>query len=134
MRPTPERKTAASREPELLDPAPRDAHFTWGLGVAGALALAVYGLGCILSRSATWVGGTDLDLALGGGPEIHCRGPSAVAVGVFWMALAGFLHVHFFWSWRERFFGYAQIGKLLSLVIGTGAILYFIYREGVTGW
>jgi hypothetical protein len=113
---------------DFLDPAPRDVFYAWAIGVIAALALAVYGSICIYTQSATWVGGDDLDLALGHVPQMHCQGAGAVALGIAFVATASLLHCHFFWSWRERFHGYAQLGKLLSLVGIAGGMIYFCFR------
>ena len=50
----------------------------------------------------------------------------AVAVGIAFISLGSLLHCHFFWSWRERFLGYAQIGKMLSILGILGGMMYFI--------
>jgi hypothetical protein len=94
----------------------------------GALAVAVYGAICVHTQSATWVGGTDLDLALGNWPRLHCHGASAIAIGIALISMAGLLHFHFFWSWRERFLGCAQVGKVLSLIGVAGGMMYFVFR------
>ena len=112
----------------FLDPAPRDVLYAWAIGVVGALALAVYGVICIYTRSAIWIGGSDFDLALGGAAAMHCQGESSVAMGTLFASVGALLHFHFFWSWRERFYGYAQLGKLLSLVGAAGSIVYFLFR------
>jgi hypothetical protein len=114
-------------EDDLLDPAPRDLFYAWAIGVIAALALAIYGSLCIYERSATmWGLGSDFDL--GSGPSVHCHGASAIGIGVTWVAIAGFLHFHFFWSWRQKFHAFAQVGKLLSLVGIAGGMLCFIMR------
>ena len=109
---------------DFLDPAPRDAIYAWAIGVVGALALAVYGSICIYTKSATWTGGDDF----GQGPQMHCQGASAVAIGIAFVAIASLLHFHFFWSWRERFHGYARLAKLLSLIALAGAMIFFVFR------
>jgi hypothetical protein len=106
---------------DFLDPAPRGFFYAWAIGVIGALALAVYGLISVVTQSAMWFGGDEA-------PPIHCQGASAVALGIACIATASLLHCHFFWSWRERFHGYAQPGKVLSLVGAAGSIIYFAFR------
>jgi hypothetical protein len=56
----------------------------------------------------------------------------AVALGIMWVALAGFLHAHFFWAWREKYYGYAQIGRSVCAIVAGGAIVYAIYL--ITAW
>jgi hypothetical protein len=111
--------------PPMDDPlAPRDDAFqTWVIGVAGALALAIYGIGCICTRSATLVGGPD-----GFPTSMPCHGPMAVGLGVMWIGVAALMHLHLFWSWRIRFEGYAEIGKAISLLVIIGGLFYCIYH------
>ena len=59
---------------------------------------------------------------------MRCYGASAVAIGVTFVAISSLLHFHFFWSWRQKFHGYAQLGKVLSLLGMAGGIIYFIMR------
>jgi hypothetical protein len=76
---------------DFFDSASRDPFCVWGVGVVGALALAIYGSTCIYGQSATFGG----DVEFGGTP-IDCRGASAIAFGIAWVAVAGLLHCHFF--------------------------------------
>jgi hypothetical protein len=108
---------------DLLDPAPGDPFNAWAIGVVGALALTAYGVSCIYTRSATWVGGSDLAPT-----SMPCRGATAVGVGIASVAVAGLLHCHFFWSWRRNCQGYAEIGKAISLLGVAGGMFYFIFH------
>ena len=71
------------------------------------------------------VGHSDDDF--GGGGETHCRGAMAVALGIGHVAAGGWLHFPFFWSRRERFLGFSQIGKIVSIIALAGAVTYFIF-------
>jgi hypothetical protein len=117
-----------SNDVDFLEPASRDIFYAWAIGVVVATLLAIYGSVCIRTQSAMLTGGTDTDLALGTSPSMECRDASAIAIGVTSIAFASLLHFHFFWSWRHRFLGYAQIGKVLSLIVATGGIIYFIFH------
>jgi hypothetical protein len=105
---------------DMLDPAPRDVLYAWAIGVVAALALAVHGAVAIHTRSALWEGEY--------GEQMPVHGASAVALGIGFIAAAGVLHFHFFWSWRERFLGFAQLGKAVSVIALAGAVLFFIFR------
>jgi len=111
---------------DLADPASGDLFSAWALGVVVALSLAVYGVVCLVTQSASFVGGRPLHIVV-------YQGRSAVALGSLYLAGGLFLHCHFFWSWRERFLGYAQIGKLLSMLGIVGGIFYFIFSVLVLG-
>ena len=108
---------------DLLDAAPRDTLCAWAVGVISAVAIAVYGAICIWTQSATWVAGDDSSSQV-----MHSYGASAVGLGITFVAIAGLLHFHFFWSWRPKFHGYAQMGKVLSLLGAAGGIIYFLVR------
>lgn len=104
---------------DFSDSAPRDSFYSWVLGIIVAGALAWYGVSCVSSRTAT------LGSRHG---TMHCEGPSAVALGAFWIAVAGLSHFHFFWSWRERYHAFGQLGTLASLFVAVGSIGYFVFR------
>jgi hypothetical protein len=106
----------------------RDSFYVWAVGVAAAIAIAIYGAMCVYTRSAIWSGGTDFDLALGHSPSIACRGNSAVAMGIFWMGAGGLLHFQYFWSWREKCDALAKLGTTLSLLAVAGGIVYFVFH------
>jgi hypothetical protein len=110
----------------FLDPAPRDVFYAWAIGFVVALMLAVHGAISIYTRSALWEG--DSGLPFGGGGQMPVHGASAVAMGIGFIAAAGVLHFHFFWSWRERFLAFAQVGKVASVIALAGAVLFFIFR------
>lgn len=112
--------TSAREGWDLLEPASGDVFYAWAIGVIGALALAVYGWTCISTQSATAIGDD--------GATMQCYGRNAVALGLTYIAVACLLHLHFFWSWRERFIGYAQIGKVLSLIGAVSGIFYFLWH------
>lgn len=90
----------------------------WLVGVGAALGIAGYGTVCLVTRSATFV-----DEA-----RTVFHGAEAIALGVSYLAIACFLHAHFFWSWRPRFMGYAQIAKALSMFVVAGGVFFFVYN------
>lgn len=111
----------------LSDASSGDRIQAWVLGVVVAAALAAYGLYCILTEHAVFIAGR---------PAIRLTtyfGANAVALGVAYLAVACFLHCHFSWSFRERFYGYAQIGKLVCLLGFVGGIVYLVVNSIVFG-
>jgi hypothetical protein len=111
---------------DLADSASGDSFNAWMLGVVLALALAVYAFVCLATQSAHFVEGRPLHVVV-------YKGGNAVAFGSMYLAAGVFLHCHFFWSWRERFQGYAQIGKLLAMVGVVGGMFYFIVSVFIFG-
>src|SRR5688500_17742299 len=77
------------------------------LGLAIPLALASFGAWCVIMQRA-WLRSEHGTMTLGGS--------DAIALGIATIALAGFLHSHYFWG---NVFAYGNvpmvIGKVLSL-------------------
>jgi hypothetical protein len=107
---------------DLCDPGPRDIARVWAVGFVGAFGLAAYGEICIYSQSAIWIGRFRAAHAM------HCQGAGAIALGIVYLGVAGLLHFHFFWSWRERFGGFAQLGKIMSLLVVAAGAFFFIFH------
>jgi hypothetical protein len=92
----------------------------WIVGVVFAVVLALYSVVCIVSQSAFYPRVRPLGL-------IEVQGTQARAVGVLYLSAALFIHCHWFWSAHTDYHGYAQVGKLLSLVgilVGVGHLMY----------
>lgn len=102
------------------DAAAPDRLKAWVLGIVVALVIAYCGISRVCEELATMA-------------ELHnqhraYQGSNALAIGVVWIALAGFLHFHYFWSWRERFYAVGQVGKAISMIVVAGGILYFVFH------
>jgi hypothetical protein len=49
------------------------------------------------------------------------------AWGAIFLSAATFMHAHYFWSYRERFLGYAQLGKAAGLIGLNAGLIYLVY-------
>lgn len=85
-----------------------------GMGIAGALA--AYGIACVVSEEAT--------LLVRRGSNMHVTGPAAMWIGVAWIALACFIHFHYFWGLHPKLWRFSQALKVLSLI---GFLPCFLY-------
>jgi hypothetical protein len=47
---------------------------------------------------------------------------AAIALGLLYFCIALFMHLHFFWTASPRFYGYAQLGKLITTVGTIGSV------------
>jgi hypothetical protein len=85
-----------------------------GMGVAGALA--AYGIACIVSEEATMLARHSRNM--------HVTGPAAVWIGAAWIALAGFIHFHYFWGLHSRLWRFSETLKVASLVVFLPCFFY----------
>ncbi len=111
---------------ELADSAPRSVLNAWVLGVVASIVLAVYGARCIGTRSAHFIEGKPARIVV-------LEGRAAISLGVAYVCAGLFLNLHFFWSWRRRYHGYAQIGKAVAAVGFCGGLACFIFSVLVFG-
>jgi hypothetical protein len=93
----------------------------WLIGVVLAALAGVYAVDCLMTGRAgvpshRWPN-----------PFIEAEGLAATALGVLYLCLALFLHLHFVWTASPRFYGYAQLGKLITTAgtIGGVGLYYF---------
>jgi len=103
----------------LTDSGPRDGISAWVYGVVLAAAPLFYGIWCIATGSALFIGGYLLHI-------VRYTGVNATAIGVIYISVACFVHSHFFWSGHEKYSGIGDIGKGLSLLGIVGGIGYLI--------
>lgn len=80
----------------------------WAGGCALPLAGVIYAIWCLLQKQAI-LPGEHTNLVL--------MDDDAVLFSVAVLALAAFLHFHFFWGLHERLWRYSQGLKVLSLLV-----------------
>jgi hypothetical protein len=105
----------------IHDDAPRDAWKQWCLGIAFPILIAAYGGSCILLQRGTLVG-RDWQ-------RMQLSGKDAIAFGTAILAVALFLHAHYFLSNSERLSAFAVLGKVMALVAGIIGIGFVIVRN-----
>jgi hypothetical protein len=105
----------------LAESADPDPARKWLLGLTTALALAGYGVYCLLTQRA-WVLQTR--------PlRIHeWQGTSALALGCLLVATGAFLHCHWFWNSHPRWHGWGEIGKLPALLGIIASLAWLLYE------
>jgi hypothetical protein len=103
------------------DDAPRDAWKKWCLGIAFPSLVAAYGVSCILLQRGTLIG-QELQ-------TMRLSGKDAIAFGIAILAVALFLHAHYFLSNAERLSALGGLGKLMALVAGIFGIGFVIIRN-----
>jgi hypothetical protein len=57
----------------------------------------------------------------------------AIATGFFFLSIAAFIHLHWFWTASPRFWGYAQLGKIIAVCAAVAALATLVYavrRDG----
>jgi len=103
---------------ELSDTTDASPFSQRAVGVGAAAAIAGYALYCFWTGTAL-IPGDRLH------PVLHVEGLAARAVASGWLSLAAFVHLHWFWTASPRFWGYAQLGKMLALggIVGSLAVL-----------
>lgn len=110
----------------LGDSASYNVFHAWAWGVAVALTLAIYGIWCIGTQSVHFLEGKPAHVVV-------YREGRAISLGITYLCAGVFLNLHFFWSWRSRYRGCAQIGKAVALIGAAGGLGYFIYSVLIAG-
>ena len=116
----------------LYNPSPYDDDFEdqpgqgpayqWGLGAGLPLIVLGYGVRAAMIHQATF-----------GRPPIMLHGINAVALGVAAIALAGFLHCHYFWGNIYNQAWFAVLGKIISAMAFIAGLGVMLVRVGVLG-
>ena len=96
----------------------------WALGVVCSGAIALYGVSCVVSQSALFIGRRHSFRSI---RFVEYTGNSAVALGLSYIAAAVFMHCHFCWSEHETYHGYAALAKMVSLVGGVAGLMFFVF-------
>jgi hypothetical protein len=93
----------------------------WTYGVVFAAILAVYAMSVLITQRAS------LPSRHGVLGFIQYDGLAATALGSVYMAIALFTHLHYFWTASPRFWGYAQLGKMLAAAAVIGGLGVFFF-------
>lgn len=93
----------------------------WAYGVGLAAVLAIYAVSVLVTQRASlpsrhWTQGLT-----------EYQGLAATALGSVYLAIALFGHLHYIWTASPRFWGYAQLGKMLAAVAIIGGIGVFFF-------
>ena len=98
-----------------------DAWSKWGLGIAVPSLIAAYGLSRVILRHAVLYGrrGTSMPLS----------GWDAVVFGIAILGVALCMHAHYFWSNSNRLAEYAELGKVIGLLVGVSGFGFVVVRN-----
>jgi drug/metabolite transporter (DMT)-like permease len=120
----PNRHTIFDVASSLADSARGEPAARWLGGGLAALGVAAYAAYVLLTQRA-WLPKTR--------PHppgwAEWTGASAVALGCAYLAIAGFIHFHWFWSGDPRWHAVGYFGKLLSAAGLIAAIAWLLYLE-----
>lgn len=106
---------------DVLDSCTSGGKFSlWAYGVVSSSAIALYGLSCVATQTAKFIGHRPVRI-------VEYSGSQAVALGLSYISAAVFLHCHFCWSEHEKYHGYAAIGKVVSLLGAVAGMVFLIF-------
>ncbi|TMQ70048.1 MAG: hypothetical protein E6K81_13510 [Candidatus Eisenbacteria bacterium] len=112
--PEPRRPSGRRDLRDVLDARPRGGRATMWLGGVGlALLPALYGIQCIVTRRGE-AGGFPWSSTVEGG--------AAVVLGLGWIGVGLFLHIHFFFGLEPRLEPHSRAGKYLSLIMACAGL------------
>ena len=92
----------------------------WFAGVGLAALLGVHGVFCLITGRALFPSGRPLRL-------VEYQDFCARAIATVYLSTALFMHLHWFWTASPRFWGYAQLGKMISAIGIIAGFLLFLY-------
>jgi hypothetical protein len=98
----------------------------WMYGVVLAAIVAVYAVSVLVTGRAS------LPSRHGTNFFFEYHGLPATALGTVYLSIAVFMHLHYFWTASPRFWGYAQLGKMLAaaaIIIGIGVFFLAALAE-----
>ena len=98
-----------------------DAWTKWGLGVVVPSLIAAYGLSRVILRHAVLYGRR--------GASMPLSGWDAIVFGIAILGAALFMHAHYFWSNSNRLAEYADLGKVIGLLIGLSGLGFVVVRN-----
>lgn len=88
-------------------------------GIVTPLVLFGFGIKDLIFREAVFWGRR---------AHVDLTGETAVAFGIALIGIGLLCHFHFIWTASERLYRWANLGKILSLVIFIAAFSYVWYR------
>lgn len=106
---------------DLDDEPMGDAWSKWGLGVVVPSLIATYGLSRVILRHAVLYGRR--------GASMPLTGWDAIVFGIAVLGAALFMHAHYFWSNSNRLAEYAELGKVIGLLVGLSGIGFVVVRN-----
>jgi hypothetical protein len=90
----------------------------WFAGIGLATLVAGYAVRCLVTGHAMFLSGRPIRFV-----EFH--GLSATAIGGLYLCIAAFMHMHWFWTASPRFWGYAQLGKMIAALGVIVSLVFF---------
>lgn len=106
---------------DLGDEPMGDAWSKWGLGVVVPILIATYGLSRAILRHVVLFGRR--------GSSMPLSGWDAVVFGIAVLGVALFMHAHYFWSNSNRLAEYAELGKVIGLLVGLSGLAFVVVRN-----
>lgn len=103
------------------DDAPSNNWSKWGMGLAIPLVIAVMGVSKTISQHASLLGFRRQRMPL--------TGWDAVAFGIVLLAVAFFMHSHYFWSNTRRMIEYVDLGRAIALLAGIASLGFIVVRN-----
>jgi hypothetical protein len=95
----------------------------WVLGCLVPLLLAIHGLRAVVLQYAETHGRDTMTLV----------GKNAIAYGIAVVAIALFMHCHYFWGNLYDQIWFAVLGKIIAATTMIAALAYLIVRIGIFG-
>ncbi len=110
--------------PDFADTTDAGPVGQWFGGVVLAALLGVYGVFCLLTGRALFPSIRPVRL-------VEFREFCASAIAIIYLSTALFMHLHWFWTTSPRFWGYAQLGKMIAAVGIIVGILGLVYGVAI---
>ena len=98
-----------------------DTWSKWVLGVVVPSLIAIYGFSRVILRHAVLYGRR--------GASMPLSGWDAVVFGIAIVGAALFMHAHYFWSNSNRLAEYAELGKVIGLLVGLSGFGFVVVRN-----
>jgi hypothetical protein len=98
----------------LSDTPDVDQGGRWFYGVVLAALAAAWGIWCILDGEVT--------VARRGNVR-ELTGGAATAFGLVFVSIGAFMHFHFFWATHKSLWRFAELGKILSILLFLGPLV-----------